>query len=443
MTDYSCVRNNIVAIGDVNTWNDKYYPGNTRTDANDTTRSCERRRQRARLHVVDQGRRRVRVQPHRGELRRRQGRDARGEQLQPGQHARAGGWRTRPSAQAVRPTTWPARRTGRTRTTSAAPTGPRRDKRRLGMRVTTYVLDVNEYGQQTAQSVHKQNQFFLAAKYGGFKDASGTGNPYKAADTERHQRRTGRARPSRADAKNYFLSSSARGVLDALDKIFANIAKEANSIAGGAISTQRLTSVGGFIFQAQFDPADWSGDLIPYPVTLVGDDDIQIGDASTAPWTAATRLDAKDAGEPQDLRRQVGRGLGDGDRVQVGQPRHGRAGIPAPAAGCAGRLAAGRRVRRPGAARLRARRPLAGSAERHAAQARQGAGRHRQLGRRLLRRAEPAHQRSPTTSRASPRPTRRASRRSSSAPTTACCTPSTRTPATSCSPTSRAGSCRA
>ena len=104
---------------------------------------------------------------------------------------------------------------------------------------------------------------------------------------------TGKAeRPSPGDAKNYYLSSSARGVLTALT-IFANIAKEANSIAGGAISTQRLTSVGGFIFQAQFGPADWSGDLIPYPVTMVGTSDISIGDVDSAPWTAATRLDAK------------------------------------------------------------------------------------------------------------------------------------------------------
>ena len=59
-------------------------------------------------------------------------------------------------------------------------------------------------------------------------------------------------------------------VLDALDQIFANIASEAASIAGGAISTQRLTTSGGLVYQAQFDPADWSGDLIPYPVTMVG-----------------------------------------------------------------------------------------------------------------------------------------------------------------------------
>jgi len=162
--------------------------------------------------------------------------------------------------------------------------------RRLGMRVTTYMLDVNENSSSSDSAFRKNTQFYLAAKYGGFKDLSETGNPYKAKDGSDTNANWANAS---GEAKNYFLASSAEAVLTALDEIFANIAKEANSIAGGAISTQRLTSVGGFIFQAQFDPADWSGDLIPYPVTLVGTDDIQIGDASTAPWTAATKLDAK------------------------------------------------------------------------------------------------------------------------------------------------------
>ena len=38
-TDYSCAQQHRRAIGDVNTWNGKYFPGNTRTDSNDTTRS--------------------------------------------------------------------------------------------------------------------------------------------------------------------------------------------------------------------------------------------------------------------------------------------------------------------------------------------------------------------------------------------------------------------
>lgn len=291
MTDYSCVRNNIVAIGDVNTHNDKYYPGNTRTDSNDTTRTASDaanepdfmwwtkvvgafEANHTEVSYVDgKGVTRA-VSNHNPANTARWGMENQNIGADHASYYMAGAayWA---NTHDIRGANWSDT-----------------DKRRLGMRVTTYVLDVNEYGQQTSQSVHKQNQFFLAAKYGGFKDASGTGNPYLAADmSSTNENWESASIPG--DAKNYFLSSSARGVLDALDNIFANIAKEANSIAGGAISTQRLTSVGGYIFQAQFDPADWSGDLIPYPVTLVGDDNIQIGDVNSAPWTAATKLDAR------------------------------------------------------------------------------------------------------------------------------------------------------
>ena len=306
MTDYSCVRNNIVAIGDVNTWYDKYYPGNTRTDTNDTTRTASDAANEPDfmwwtkvVGAFESGHTEVSYVDGKGVTRAV-------SNFNPANTARwgmetqtigAGGASYYMAGAAY----WANTHDIRGANWSDA------DKRRLGMRVTTYVLDVNEYGQQTEQSVHKQNQYFLAAKYGGFKDASGTGNPYMAADmTSTNENWESQAIPG--DAKNYFLSSSARGVLDALDNIFANIAKEANSIAGGAISTQRLTSVGGFIFQAQFDPADWSGDLIPYPVTLVGDDNIEIGDASTAPWTAATRLDAK---SPASRKIYVGKKVAD------------------------------------------------------------------------------------------------------------------------------------
>jgi type IV pilus assembly protein PilY1 len=293
MTDYSCVRNNIVAIGDVNTWNDKYYPGNTRTDSNDSARTASAaanepdfmwwtkvvgafESNNTGISYVDGKGVTRSVSNHNTPNTDRWGME--------NQTIGAGGASYYMAGAAY----WANTHDIRGADWSDV------DKRRLGMRVTTYVLDVNEYAQQSAHSKHMQNQFYLAAKYGGFKDASGTGNPFKAADLTNTNDNWSRASDhTELDAKNYFLSSSARGVLDALDEIFANIAKEANSIAGGAISTQRLTSVGGFIFQAQFDPADWSGDLIPYPVTLVGSDNIEIGDASTAPWTAATRLDAK------------------------------------------------------------------------------------------------------------------------------------------------------
>ena len=290
-TDYSCVRNNIVAIGDVNTWNDKYFPGNTRTDSNDTTRSYSVAANEPDfmwwtkvVGAFESNHTEVSYVDGKGVTRSV-------SNFNPANTARWGMENQTIGASGASYYMAGAAYWANTHDIRGADWSDAA-KRRPGMRATTYVLDVNEYAAQTSQSVHKQNQFFLAAKYGGFRDVSETGNPYKAKDgSDTNLNWESGSIPG--DAKNYYLSSSARGVLNALDEIFANIAKEANSIAGGAISTQRLTSVGGFIFQAQFDPADWSGDLIPFPVTIVGDNDIQIGDIDSAPWTAATRLDAK------------------------------------------------------------------------------------------------------------------------------------------------------
>ena len=87
----------------------------------------------------------------------------------------------------------------------------------------------------------------------------------------------------------------ARGsrVLAALNEIFATIASQASSIAGGALSTQRLTSVPGSVYQAQFDPATWSGDLVAYPVSASASGVVSI---DTIPnWQASVELNAKAA----------------------------------------------------------------------------------------------------------------------------------------------------
>ncbi|HET9642691.1 MAG TPA: PilC/PilY family type IV pilus protein, partial [Burkholderiaceae bacterium] len=166
-------------------------------------------------------------------------------------------------------------------------------KRRPGMRVTTYVLDVNEFGNDSITGNRRNTQFFLAAKYGGFKDRSGTGNPFMdargATDNSNWQKS---AEPG--EARTYFLSSSARTVLRSLDDIFDSITSEGNSIAGGAISTQRLSSAGAFVYLAQFDPESWSGDLLAY--TMRADDStraVTLADAQPQ-WRAAARLDLKD-----------------------------------------------------------------------------------------------------------------------------------------------------
>ncbi len=163
-------------------------------------------------------------------------------------------------------------------------------------RVKTYAIDVNQ------QDVSAQNadfrrtrQVYLGAKYGGFddRDAGFTGNPYAGGSNLLWQGTDG-------DAKNYFLASDAQKFLDALSELFAKAVEETGSIAGGAVSSTRLTSTASSsVYQARFNPIAnfWSGQLLKYPVSLSTDGSSSIVIGSIPTWeagrvlTAATNLD--------------------------------------------------------------------------------------------------------------------------------------------------------
>lgn len=294
MTDYSCVRNNVVAIGDVNTHNDWSIPGNSSHVTNDFARTANASRNEpdfsAWTKVLGGFESNTGVSYLDGH-----GVTRTTSNFNPPNSARWGmetqnigadhasyfmaGVAYWANTHDIRGAQWTTGWTGV-------------DPRRPGMRITTYVLDVNEYGQQSVDSARHNNQFFLTSKYGGFNDVTGTGTPFKAVDlTDSNTSWQDPAHPG--EAKNYYLSSSASGVLAALNQIFANIASQADSIAGGAISTQKLTSVAGFIYQAQFDPAAWSGDLAAYSATADTNGVVTIGTVPT--WKAAVDLNAKAA----------------------------------------------------------------------------------------------------------------------------------------------------
>jgi type IV pilus assembly protein PilY1 len=192
-------------------------------------------------------------------------------------------------------------------------------KQRPGMRVRTYMIDVNENSASNSVTTRTNSHFYLAAKYGGFNDTSLTGSPFreKLADgsiVESNNNWAG----SNGEAKSYFLASSAQALLDALDSIFANISAEANSIAGGAISTQRLTTSGGQIYQAQFDPADWSGDLVAYPVSVSASNVVTIGIPENSPWRNAANKGVGAAGKLDDLAGKGVVGGIDARKIYVG-----------------------------------------------------------------------------------------------------------------------------
>ena len=173
-------------------------------------------------------------------------------------------------------------------------------KQRPGLRVKTFIFDVNEYGDQTNTDTRRsRNQFFTAAKYGGFEadaaNASGTlayntyGNPFKrddgTVDNNVWQNPT-----SPGEAGAYYLQSSARGVLSAFDSIFSRAATAARSIAGGAIESKALTQNGTTIYQGAFDTSNWSGDLLAIPVNVDASNNVTIGSTNT--WSASERLAA-------------------------------------------------------------------------------------------------------------------------------------------------------
>ena len=165
-------------------------------------------------------------------------------------------------------------------------------KRRPGMRVTTYVIDVDENSANSASATaRRRTHFFLAAKYGGFTDITGTGNPFiPANENGQYDSRHWQKENDPGEAKNYFLASDASKLLKALDDIFAAAAKVNNAITTPETSGNRLTTDEGYIYIPSFNPEAWSGNLKRNTISLDANGNIQQGDPRTAP-SAAARLD--------------------------------------------------------------------------------------------------------------------------------------------------------
>lgn len=174
-------------------------------------------------------------------------------------------------------------------------------KQRPGLRVKTFIFDVNEQDSSTNLAVRsKTNQFFMAAKYGGFEtDPANPGNkPYNnlSGTPDPHKDKDGNvnasvwSRPD-GDASTYYLQSNARGVLKAFDEIFSRASTAARSIAGSASqSSNQISKSANHLYTAQFNTSSWTGDVIAEAITTDINGNISI---STAPaWSAATNLKA-------------------------------------------------------------------------------------------------------------------------------------------------------
>jgi type IV pilus assembly protein PilY1 len=171
--------------------------------------------------------------------------------------------------------------------------------RRKGLRTKTFLFDVNENASSNDANYRRNNnQFFMASKYGGFesddrnsggKPFNTYGNPFKRQDgTNDNNVWQDPANPG--EASTYYLQSNARGVLNAFDSIFSRAATSARSIAGSAVASKNLALGGSLIYQSSFDTSDWSGDVLAFSLAAVGASDVTLG--LTPAWTAEAKLAA-------------------------------------------------------------------------------------------------------------------------------------------------------
>ncbi len=176
-------------------------------------------------------------------------------------------------------------------------------KQRPGLRVKSFFFDVNAYGKQNVEATRRyKNQSFMAAKYGGFESTSSPnslaqpyntwGNPF--VDMRNQPNNNVWQDPARpGEASAYALQSNGRSVLAAFDSIFARAGERIRSIAGAAAQSSTLTEAGNFIYQAEFSSQDWSGDLAAYAVSTVSTASGKVAQLSSTPaWRAAERLRA-------------------------------------------------------------------------------------------------------------------------------------------------------
>ncbi|WP_343734446.1 PilC/PilY family type IV pilus protein [Acidovorax sp.] len=175
-------------------------------------------------------------------------------------------------------------------------------KQRPGLRVKTFLFDVNEYGaQNNATTRRTANQFFMAAKYGGFetdpanpgqKPYNVKGNPFKdqnnVNDNNVWQKAADPGEASTYYVYNTSKPSPARDVLTAFDEIFSRASTSARSVAGGGLSTGSKVTSNSISYSAKFDTSNWSGDVVAEPITQDASNNLVIG---TQLWSAAQRLD--------------------------------------------------------------------------------------------------------------------------------------------------------
>lgn len=295
--DYSCIRNNIALIGDVNTHNSQSYdPNNNRLPFQDTARNIVDSRywtkvvqafeSKASMSYVDgSGATQTTSNPNTASYSS----PAAGDTQRSAPIIGLAYWAHTHDIRGVNWTDQPA-------------------KQRPGLRVKTFIFDVNEYALEADNTKRRtNNQYYTAAKYGGFRDQPDTDNhPYNVKGNPFYDQNGSvnndvwQDSSRQMEPQSYFLQSDGRSVLAAFDKIFSEATYAQRSIAGAAASSGALTQTDSHVYQASYDTSGWTGDLQAFALKI-GSDNVT-PELGNAVWSAKQQLDTAIAnGEARNI----------------------------------------------------------------------------------------------------------------------------------------------
>jgi type IV pilus assembly protein PilY1 len=156
--------------------------------------------------------------------------------------------------------------------------------------ISTYWLDVRE-----SQTYESRNQYWLAAKYGGF-DVPANFDPYATANgtttlTSGLWTRPGQLIGSDQRPNNYFVASDPQALADGLRGAFARIASENGVSTNNTFSTvsPEVRGSSTVSYKASYTPANWTGNVEASELVFN-----QYGvPTKTVRWLAGSLLDAK------------------------------------------------------------------------------------------------------------------------------------------------------
>ena len=162
--------------------------------------------------------------------------------------------------------------------------------------VQTYWLDVLEFGAYV-----NNNQYYLAAKYGGFKVPEGY--VYGGALSEPWWRTNAETVGSQPRPDNYYTVSRPDQMVDGLTRAFASIASALRAYTTSfSTSLPQVSVAGNASYAAQFDAENWTGEVSAEQLAF----DASTGEPSrTAAWSFSAKLATQLTGTGWDTGRRV------------------------------------------------------------------------------------------------------------------------------------------